>query len=166
MAFASHKHTSGHMQQSELELGEKIRNSAAVDTYFLPPGGDSVRALVMHFIDVHLACRRGDLKSVKRYLKLWGDIEKQDLVSYSALLVASLIFQEGNTPLLIAYESGLNEIVSLLIEKGASLDHQNMVRLILISDTLIIYLSMDIHVYILDTVILKLSRCLSRTELP
>jgi hypothetical protein len=37
--------------------------------------------LSRNFIDIHSACKRGDLKKVKRYLQAGGDIEKKKVPS-------------------------------------------------------------------------------------
>jgi ankyrin repeat protein len=43
-------------------------------------------------------------------------------------LISSHLSQNGNTPLILACLNGLTEVALLLIEKGASIIHQNKVR--------------------------------------
>jgi ankyrin repeat protein len=82
-------------------------------------------------INIHSACKRGDLGEVKQYLELGGDIEKQDGVSSLFPYLPSHLSQCGYTPLSLACYYGHAEVASLLIEKGAMLEHQDNV-----SDTL------------------------------
>jgi hypothetical protein len=94
-------------------------------------------SLSRYFIDIHSACERGDLGEVKRYLKAGGDIEKKkvSLFNPSSLiqrhlspLISSHLSQNGETPLILACSRGHTEVALFLIKKGASINHQNKVR--------------------------------------
>jgi uncharacterized protein len=77
-------------------------------------------------IDIHSACERGDLGEVKRYLKKGGDIEKEK-VGPLTLFPSSAVSKDGETPLTWACYKGHTEVALFLIEKGASINHQNKV---------------------------------------
>jgi ankyrin repeat protein len=77
-------------------------------------------------MNIYTACRIGDLGEVKRYLETGGDIESS---------------QGGWTPLVFACRNGHIEVVSLLIENGASFDHEDNVKDAFCSDPIFSHLS-------------------------
>jgi ankyrin repeat protein len=90
-----------------------------------------------YFIDIHSACERGDLEEVKRYLQAGGDIEKKKVTLFNpssliqrhlSPLISSHLSQDGDTPLLYACAYDHTEVALFLIEKGASINYQNSVR--------------------------------------
>jgi hypothetical protein len=99
---------------------------------------------------MHIACRRGDLGEVERYLEAGGDIEEIIVSSFPASGLSPHLSQLGNTPLSVACRWGHTEVVSLLMEKGASLESQDNVRYAccVIQSPLLISLRMEILVSI------------------
>jgi ankyrin repeat protein len=91
-------------------------------------------SLSRSFIDIHSACKRGDLEEVKRYLKAGGEIEKKKVPLFNpssnaiSPLISSHLSQDGHTPLTVACRYCHAEVALFLIEKGASINRQTNVR--------------------------------------
>lgn len=100
-------------QMSELEL-EQFFKRVIEDQEANP--GDPLEVFLSKQLDhiennetlkspMHLACEEGDMKAVQSWLKAGGNVNTR--------------FEEGKTPLRVAYENGHVELMRLLLEKGA-----------------------------------------------
>jgi hypothetical protein len=120
---------SSNIQRRELSLGQRWTLGRAAEIQQQEKQKESM-SLSRSFIDIHSACERGDLEEVKRYLQAGGDIEKKKVLIQRHLspLISSHLSQDGETPLIYACRYCHTEVALFLIEKGASINHQDNVR--------------------------------------